>query len=930
MLGDPVPFVRIQAVRALGTIGDPRALHHLIDSLKDGEWWVRIRVIEALEQLGDRAVDPLLKALDDPDAEVRQRAAMTLERLGVLDALLERAGDGDVAAREKLVVAGQAGVVEILVEALSKPNPRVRYSVAEILGEVRHPSVSNALIARLQHEEAVPIVAELLRSLARLREEKAVEPISHLLGHENETIRVEAVRALERIPFPNANAVLAGAVRDPQARVRASAAIVLGKVGDREAVPALLDLLADCDAAVRAEAARALGLLRATEAESRLVDAFHDFDPAVQIAAARALGQVGAPNCLETLVRGLQNAGPEIGEAIAWALGQIQWQDPERVIDVLFQGADRTSRLGALDVLGQLGHAAARELIRSMLADTDEAVVCKAVRVLGLQQDRDAVPDLLERLRSPAESVRLEVLDALSRIHDASALPPLRQALFDPAPAVRARAVLVLAALRDAASGDVLRGVLVSPRSTEEMRGYAILGLMVLDRPQDLPSILEALEAFPLFDFLHERTRSQDPIVQAMVDAVRTQHSIEFMVASMRSRRELEETLLAQLETGQEERLRVKVLRTLGYLRSEAAYPAVTRAFYKDPSEDVRIAALAFLAEHAPSQDFARVLMDSLQDMQPRVRSEAMRRLHRFDVDEALAVVVAQLDTEDEGTLEVVVEFLAELTAGRLESFLDAVMGCALKPRARLALVRVLARTRLRGMAGLLGSFLEEAEPEVRRTAARTLGNLPGRQAGKLLRGCLQDPDVEVRREALAAAAALGGTTALPLLRSGLDDPAGEVRRSAILHLARLGPEEVLRDLRGLARDVEPRVRAAALAALAVEGSEPVEDWLGPRDVPAVAEALREIHPLEVLEKRLSASRVVGERVGALKALFLRDPQRRSRALGAARLDPSRRVQSVGARLEEILQVWRLDPQAERLLGAAPLEVAGLEQAGSV
>ena len=54
MLGDPVPYVRIQVVRALGALGDPRALHHLIDALKDGEWWVRIRVVEALEQLGER------------------------------------------------------------------------------------------------------------------------------------------------------------------------------------------------------------------------------------------------------------------------------------------------------------------------------------------------------------------------------------------------------------------------------------------------------------------------------------------------------------------------------------------------------------------------------------------------------------------------------------------------------------------------------------------------------------------------------------------------------------------------------------------------------------------------------------------------------------------------------------------------------------
>ncbi len=919
MLADPVPYVRIQSVRALGAIGDPRALHHLIESLKDGEWWVRVRVIEALEHLGERAIEPLVMALEDADTEVRQRAGMTLERLGVLDTLIEKVGDGDIAAREKLVAAGQAGVVEILIAALSHANPRVRYAVAEILGEVRHGSVAIALVDRLQKEEAPPIVAELLRSLARLREESAAEPISRLLGHANDTIRVEAVRALERIPFPNPNELLATAVRDPQARVRAGAAVVLGRVGDPNSVPALLELLGDCDATVRAEAARALGLLRASEAAPRLVDAFHDFVPEVQVAAARALGQIGDAQCLETLVRGLENASAELGDAIAWALGQVQWTDPDRVIDVLFQGADRTSRLGVIDVLGQLGHAAGRELIRAMLGDADEAVVCKAVRVLGDLEDHDAVTDLLELLRSPVEEVRVTTLDALARIHDATALVALRAAVFDPSERVRGRAVLVLSALRDRPSADLLRGVLASPRSSDEMRGYALLGLMALDRDQDLAAILEALESFPLFDFLQDRKRSHDPLLHATVEAVRSERSLEFIVASLRSRTELEETLLQKLETSQDERMRVKIIRTLGFLRSASSYPAVLRTFHKDPSEDVRIAALAFLGERAPRDEFMRLLLDGMQDLQPRVRSESLRRLHDTDLDNALAVIVWQLDTEDENLLLALGEFLGGLAPARVEDFLDGVMGHDLSARARQALVRVLGRTRLRGAAALLEAFLEDGSPELRRTVTGSLGQLPTRQARKLLQACLQDPDLEVRRQALDAAAALGATTALATLRDALEDPAWEMRRQAILHLARVRPEDALADFRNLARDAEPQVRAAALAALAVEGSQAVEEMVGPKDVPLVAAAVREIHALEVLEKRLAASRQVGERVGALRALFFRDPHSRARALATARLDPSRRVQAVGARLEEVLQVWLMSPEAAQHLGAAPL-----------
>ena len=108
-------------------------------------------------------------------------------------------------------------------------------------------------------------------------------------------------------------------------------------------------------------------------------------------------------------------------------------------------------------------------------------------------------------------------------------------------------------------------------------------------------------------------------------------------------------------------------------------------------------------------------------------------------------------------------------------------------------------------------------------------------------------------------------------------------------------------------------------AATAVEGTEAVEEWIGPKDVAGISEALREIHPAEELERRLTSSRRIAERNGALRGLFFRDPQRRARALATARQDPSKRVRAVGSRLEEVLQVWMLDPGAERYLGEAPV-----------
>lgn len=918
MLADPVPYVRIQVVRALGALGDPRALHYLIDALKDGEWWVRIRVVEALEQLGEQAIEPLYLALEDRDKEVRARAAMTLERLGALDRLIVRLADLDAGAREKLLVAGQAGVVEILIEALEHADPRVRFMIVEILGEIRNPAVSVALVARLEKEPDPRIRAGAVRALASAQETSAAVAISKLLGDANDGIRIEAVRALERILVEDPLGLLGPALRDPEPRVRAGAAVVLGKVGAETAVESLLELLSDADATVRTEAARALGLLRAEAAVPRLMESFYDHALTVQVASARALGQIGSSACLETLVRGLENAGTELGGAIAWAVGQISWSDPERLIDVLFQGNDRSSRMGALAALAQMGHDVGRELIRSMLGDADEVVVEEAVRMLGRLRDRDALPQLHALLASPMEATRLRVMEALCAIADPASAAVLRQSVFDPSPRVRAQAVLALGALEDRESADLLRGILVSERSTPEMQAHALLVLMAFGRDTDLEAVLEGLQRIALYEFLHERHRLEDPVLRGLVERVQAADCIEFRVASTAVRADLEASLVQDLGSVAVPERRVRIVATLQALGARAAYPAVWRTFYKDPSEEVRVAALRFLAVNAPADEFFRLLVDALNDLQPRVRSESVRHLHAVPVERVLPLLRGHLSTRDAALQATLVEYLAALADEHLDEFLDGVMGADLEPAAREVLVRVLGRTRHHQAADLLATFLEGDAPELRRAAVETLNEVPAARAAEMIQRCLGDPDVQVRLGAVDAAAGLGATNGGGLLRHALADPAAVVRRAAVLRLARLEPHAAGDAFRAAARDADEPVRAAALAALLSEGSEPVEDALSWRDIPAVAQALQELAPGPELEARLVSNRPAEHRVGALKALVFRDARWRQQALAAAQVDPAPLVRNTGARLEELLQRWLREPGAAAALGVAP------------
>jgi len=75
--------VRNAAAKALGNIGDPRAVDSLIAALSDKAAFVRCAAAEALGKLGNqRAVDSLIEATKDEDDLVRKSAVIALGEIG--------------------------------------------------------------------------------------------------------------------------------------------------------------------------------------------------------------------------------------------------------------------------------------------------------------------------------------------------------------------------------------------------------------------------------------------------------------------------------------------------------------------------------------------------------------------------------------------------------------------------------------------------------------------------------------------------------------------------------------------------------------------------------------------------------------------------------------------------------------------------------
>ncbi len=86
-LHDPVPTVRLQAIKALGRIGDPSAVPALLNALRNADEQAASQIFSALVQLGRAAVPALLDASKSSSAWMRWHCMRALGEIGDTRAL---------------------------------------------------------------------------------------------------------------------------------------------------------------------------------------------------------------------------------------------------------------------------------------------------------------------------------------------------------------------------------------------------------------------------------------------------------------------------------------------------------------------------------------------------------------------------------------------------------------------------------------------------------------------------------------------------------------------------------------------------------------------------------------------------------------------------------------------------------------------------
>jgi HEAT repeat protein len=216
-LGDKYTKVREAAASALGRIGDERAAPCLVQALGDQSVRVRSEAVKALSQIGPAAMPHVILALDHERWEVRERAVSALGSIGDQSALPH------------------------LVEALNDGKDAVRTAAASALGQLGDKRAVPHLVQALDSKGKSHWWAG--QALGRLG---ALPELVQALDHKRSRVREGAVRGLSEIGeegIPH----LVRAMGDSSKQVRKRAASILGQRSDQRAIPYLLQVVKDPD-----------------------------------------------------------------------------------------------------------------------------------------------------------------------------------------------------------------------------------------------------------------------------------------------------------------------------------------------------------------------------------------------------------------------------------------------------------------------------------------------------------------------------------------------------------------------------------------------------------------------------------------------------------------------------------------------------------
>jgi HEAT repeat protein len=888
LLSDPIPFVRTRVAQALGAIGHPRVVDHLVQVLNDPEWWVRIRAIEALEQIGGESAGVLVAALEDQDAEVRRRAATALERMGYVRSAvetLEREGFRPDILRILLLV-GKAGVTEGVFGRIRTAKPPAKKLLVRIAGDIGDASAVPVLVELLSTCDEASLRSRLVEAIGRLRAPEAAPVLLRYLKDPDSWVRRAAVEALSGdIPRDRCGEILA-LIRDSSPETRIAVLRVAAGMEAAVAGPEVERLLADPSPEVRAEALRAAAALAIEGAEPRVASLLEDPSAAVRLEAARALSRVGSAESVPRLMRVARSADEAMRGAVVDAVVR-GFRGPFPLLRGWAGDAPSREQVAVLlEAASRLEGEGRREFVERYVADPDPFLRRAAVYALRGFPGGEAGEAIRRALDDPDESVR----DAGVQVAASVGETPLRREIArradDPNGAVRFHAALALGVTGAPEFREVLRRLAGDALPT--VRAAAVLGLALSGDPAIRGDIARYAADAELCAAAREAfvPSSPDPLVGLAVSEARRRGSLEAGLFLGGSLYALEKEMGRRAREALSEPERLHALEICDVIATGQSYTTALAILRNDPSPDVRLRAADLLVKARRDAESGKVVGTLLSDPHPKVRMKAARLLGGMEFPEVVEILLNALGTPDrllreEVTTALSAHLLREPEKGR------AILSEIPPGKARkLGVVWLLGKTRQEGSMKTLLRYLEDGDGDVRAAAVGALAKYHVGLVARPLRKSLADPNARVRAAAVNALSSLRTEEGEATMSGMLSDPDFFVRQRAAMALIRMGASAVSDRIRGLS-DEPPELRAVWLAGGVYRGEVPPEDAAA---APDASRFLGELLPEAEAVRAARESPDPAVRGTAFRVLRLLSPERAKEAAAFLSEDPDPRL----------------------------------------
>ncbi|RJQ51797.1 MAG: HEAT repeat domain-containing protein [Nitrospiraceae bacterium] len=821
LISEPVPYVRTRVSQALGAIGNPSVIHYLVNILKDPEWWVRVRAVEALEHIGEQSIPSLLVALEDEDAEVRKRAALALERIGYIEKIINEYGQDKYkpGLRKILFLVAQAGVIESLSEKLTNSEGPLKMRLVRLLGEAKTAEAAEPLIELLKTAPDWNLRARIIQSLGRIGAKQAVPLLIGSLKDNEYWVRKASVEALGLLEAAEFSGDIAAILEDPNPLARESALSALSMLKVTDHWEKIEKLLYDPSPAVRSAALRVMRELGIVTDKQKIIGVLNEASEEVRVEAIRYLSSLSDSTALMDIIRHIPLCSDSVRKEIVEYARRARPGSFRRIISIFKISDLKNEALAALiEIASVVKDLDAYQFIHDYTGSVDEFVREKAFQAMACFGLEDNEMIFEKALFDPSRAVRTVVLACFGPGSGDGFLEKAQVLSKDPDEDVRLALTLAFGA-----SGLIKFKLLISEMLDDpslKVVAGAFISLASLNDPMFLEVFYSRKNIREIKDEI--KNISEDRHFTAIIEDIRgmarNSRNLEVDLLFAKNEREYADELIKMLKETLDPVIRLKAVEMLKIIATEEFFTSILSIMKKDPYAEIRIQAMDVVAATGRTDEVISALSAMLADPSLDVRVRAAELLGKHKNPKALEALLHVLDTTDRQFREAVTTSLSGLLTGEPEKVAELVRSVPEAKTRKIGMTWLMGKTGRQGSIKFLVTLLGDNDPDVRASAVGALAKFGKKQIANHLEHLIYDPNERVRAAAVNAVTAIGGRKAFDIVKNALQDIDSFVRVRAAIGLAKLDLKETTRILEKLAKEF-PEFNSYLRGVLCASGS---------------------------------------------------------------------------------------------------------------